>query len=163
MKQVNSFHIGIFFRSEIALQIRGGFGPFKGGGGGEGNHECQRRELCRAVWGYIFQKLLKIRVSKMAIPSILRPISYSFNTNYLLVNFAIVIIIIKNLQKESEHRPPTPTPLDPPLQIHVFNSSCLLKLGSHFIQELFSVRFWALYPAIFVLLPKTHIFVTFCF
>ena len=36
MKQVNGFHIGIFLRSEIASQIRGGFRTFKGGGGGGG-------------------------------------------------------------------------------------------------------------------------------
>ena len=50
----------------------------------------------------------------MAIPSILRLISYSFNTIFLLVNFAIAE---KKLQKGGEHRPLAP-PLDPPLQIH---------------------------------------------
>ena len=62
----------------------------------------------------------------MAISSILRLISYSFNTNFLLVNFAIVK---KKLQEGGEHRPPSPS-------------------------------FWVWYPAIFVLLPKTHVFVT---
>ena len=43
----------------------------------------------------------------MAIPSVLRLMSYSFNTNLLLVNFAIVK---KKLQKGGEHRPPDPPP-----------------------------------------------------
>ena len=52
----------------------------------------------------------------MAILSILRLISYSFNTNFLLVNFAI----IKKKGGGGEHRPPSPPNpfLDPPLQIH---------------------------------------------
>ena len=82
MKQVNGFYIayiGIFLRSEIASQIKGGSRTFKGGGG---HQERQRRELCRGDWGYIFQKLLKIWVSKMAIVSILRLISYLFNTDF---------------------------------------------------------------------------------
>ena len=40
--------------------------------------------------GILPQKLLKLLVSKMTIFSILRQISYSFNTNVLLVNFAFV-------------------------------------------------------------------------
>ena len=46
MKQVNGFYIayiGIFRRSEIVSQIRGGSRTFRGGG----HHERQRRELCR--------------------------------------------------------------------------------------------------------------------
>ena len=55
-KQVNGFHIGIFLRSEQLH--RSGVDP--GLLGGEGGHnERQRRELCRGVWGYIFQKLFK--------------------------------------------------------------------------------------------------------
>ena len=55
-KQVNGFHIGIFLRSEQLH--RSGADP--GLLGGEGGHnERQRRELCRGVWGYIFQKLFK--------------------------------------------------------------------------------------------------------
>ena len=55
----------------------------------------------------------------MAIPSILRLTSYSFNTNFLLVNFAIVKKQ-KKITKRGEHRPPSPPPppLGPPLQIH---------------------------------------------
>ena len=36
------------------------------------------------------QEFLKICLSKMAISSILRQISYSSNTNFLLINFAFV-------------------------------------------------------------------------
>ena len=72
------------------------------------HRERQRRELCRGVWGYIFQKLFKTRVSKMAILSILRLISYSFNTHFLLVNFAIVKK--KNYKKGASIDPPAPPP-----------------------------------------------------
>ena len=57
----------------------------------------------------------------MAFSSILRQISYSFNTNFLLVNFAFVKII--KLQKGGgggEHRPP----LDPPLLSYSISSFC---------------------------------------
>ena len=58
----------------------------------------------------------------MAFSSILRQISYSFNTNFLLVNFAFVKII--KLLKGGwgggggEHRPP----LDPPLLSYSISS-----------------------------------------
>ena len=47
-------------------------------------------------------KILKIWVSKMAISCILRQISYSFNTNFFLVNFAFV----KKKCKKGRHSPP---------------------------------------------------------
>ena len=86
----------------------------------------------------------------MAIPSILRLISYSFNTNILLVNFAIVKK--KNYKKGASIGPPAPLP---PWIRHckftsIFNSSRFLEFGKHFIHELFSVSFWFWYPAIFV-------------
>ena len=56
----------------------------------------------------------------MAILSILRLISYSFNTNFLLVNFAIIKKKTKKKQRGGERRPLSPPNpfLDPPMQIH---------------------------------------------
>ena len=49
-------------------------GFLKGGGG---HHKHHRHRVSRGVWGMLPQKILKIWVSKMAISSILRPISCS--------------------------------------------------------------------------------------
>ena len=78
--------------------------------------QCGHHELCRGVWSYVFQKLFKNWVSKMAIPNILILISYSSNTNFLLVNFTIVEK--QNYKKGASIGPQPPSPLDPPLQIH---------------------------------------------
>ena len=58
------------------------------------------------------QKFLKIGIYEMAISSILSQISYSFNTIFLLLNFAFV----KKTPKKEEgggwgHRPPGPLDL----------------------------------------------------
>ena len=123
MKQVHGFYIayiGIFLHSEGRSRTF-----FFWGWGGGWHHECQRRELCRGDWGYIFQKFLKIWVSKMAIPSILRLI---LNTIFLLVNFAIV----QKKKRGGEHKSPAPPP--PPWIRNckftsIFNSSCFLEFG----------------------------------
>ena len=46
--------------------------------------------LSRGMQGHAPPVIFEICVSKMAISSILRQISFSFNTNFLLVNFAFV-------------------------------------------------------------------------
>ena len=76
-----AFIFGIFLRNKIALQIRGGSRTFKGvvvgGGGGGGDTTSAKGASSVGVSGAI------------SIPSILRLISYSFNTNFVLVNFVI--------------------------------------------------------------------------
>ena len=72
--------------------------------------------------GMLPQKFLKICVSKIAISSILREISYSSNTNFLLVNFAFVKKK-KNPREGGGHRPlrtPPPAPFE----------SCTAKIES---------------------------------
>ena len=74
-----AFIFGIFLRNEIASQIRGGSRTFKGMvvGGGGGRTTSAKGASSVGVYGAI------------SIPSILRLISYSFNTNFVLVNFVI--------------------------------------------------------------------------
>ena len=69
-----AFIFGIFLRSETGADP----GLLKGGGGGRGGTTSANGASFVGVSGAI------------SIPSILRLISYSFNTNFLLVNFAIV-------------------------------------------------------------------------
>ena len=86
----------------------------------------------------------------MAIPSILRLISYLFNTSFLLVNFAIVKK--NNYKKGASIGPPAPLP---PWIRHCkftssFNSSRFLEFGKHFIHELFlSVFGFGIQPYLF--------------
>ena len=101
----------------------------------------------------------------MAILSILRLISYSFNTNFLLVNFAIIKKKTKKKKQRGGERRPLSPPnpfLDPPMQIHehlpIVHASS--NLGSTSLMNLFSSSFWIWYQAIFVLLLKKHVFVT---
>ena len=101
-----AFIFGTFLRSEIVSQIRGGSRTFKGWGVGGGVTTSAKGASPVGVSGAI------------SIPSILRLISYSFSTNFLLVNFVIVKRKKEKLQKGGEHRPPSPPPLNPPLQIH---------------------------------------------
>ena len=66
---------------------------FQGGGGGVkggGTTSAKGASSLGVSGGMLPQKFLKICVSKIAISSILREISYSSNTNFLLVNFAFV-------------------------------------------------------------------------
>ena len=97
---------------------------FKKGGGG-GTMSTKGASFVGMSGAISSRNCLINWVSKMAIPSILRLISYSSNTNFLLVNFAIVKKKKKkkNYKKGAggEHRPPgPPPPLDPPLQIHEY-------------------------------------------
>ena len=78
-----AFIFGIFLRSETGADS----GLLKGGGGGRGGStSANGASFVGVSWA-------------MTIPSILRLISYSFNTNFLLVNFAIV----KKTNKKSYH------------------------------------------------------------
>ena len=51
-------------------------------------------------------------------------------------------------------------------ELHKFRSiftlamTCLIEFGQHFIHELCSVGFWVWYPAIFGLLPRMRVFIT---
>ena len=71
---------------------RGGSRTFKGGRG-RGKTSAEGASFLGGSGGMLPQKYLNIRVSKMAISSILRKILFLFNTTFLLVDF----VQIKNL------------------------------------------------------------------
>ena len=71
------------------MPYQGRIQDFRKGGGGD-YHERRRRELSRGSGGYAPPEMFENLSLKMAISSSLRQISYSFNTNFLLVNFVFI-------------------------------------------------------------------------